>query len=82
MADQTDAGDVVFRAVIRGLNIDAATRARIDRGIRKVVMREIAGIDHLGDLQITPEGEFPDARTLGAGIGGRTAGIAVQVREK
>jgi len=66
-----------YHVVVQGIALDPEAEKRIEVGIRRVVMEELASIDFKGDLQISPISKFPDLidlRSPGIG-GGHTAGI-------
>jgi hypothetical protein len=66
-----------FTVELRGLTVTKAVRIRIERAIRRSVMKEIAAIDHDGTLTMTPL----RAALAPEKFGSHTAGMILQSNE-
>lgn len=74
MAGQNPSSE--FHVVLDGLQLGAAVQQHIEGEIRKIVMQELAQIDHGSDYTIVAKDRFPKTREFSVGTTGFRAVFA------
>lgn len=67
-----------FVVHVAGVPLDEGQTGRIEKRLGEVMLEELGRIDNRGDFVATP---LSQVETWGAGLGGRTPGIYIQMRQ-